>query len=108
MPVKRRRGLSARKIARERVRRLWELAQKKAKTEPQLARHHMRVARKVSRRVREGLPRDIARRLCKKCGTVLIPGHNCRVRVRGNRETHVTVTCLECGAIRRFPVRRQR
>ncbi|MHA1771288.1 MAG: ribonuclease P protein component 4 [Candidatus Thorarchaeota archaeon] len=108
MPARRKSKLNTKKIARERVRILWELARTRAKENPDLARQQIATARRISRKVRESLPREIGRRVCRRCGTVLIPGYNCRIRVRHNRETHVTVTCFTCGAIRRFPVRRQR
>ncbi|MCF2135796.1 MAG: hypothetical protein K9W43_01000 [Candidatus Thorarchaeota archaeon] len=108
MPARRKPKINTKKLARERVDILWKLAQAKAKENPELARQQVATARRISRKVRKSLPREIGRRVCRRCGTVLIPGHNCRVRVRHNRATHVTVTCLTCGAIRRFPVRRQR
>ncbi|MHA2034182.1 MAG: ribonuclease P [Candidatus Thorarchaeota archaeon] len=107
MGRRRKPSLSARRIAKERVNRLWELALETSVHDPERTRRYVEIARRVSRRVRERLPRRIARRVCRGCGTILLPGVNCRVRVRNNRQTHVTVTCLRCGTIRRFPVTRQ-
>ena len=96
-----------RRLARTRIRVLWQYALIAAKEQPSLARRQMHIARKIAQKARIKLPRHMKRHLCKICGAVLIPGENCRVRVRSNRSTHLTVTCLDCGAIRRFHVTRQ-
>ncbi len=96
-----------RAIARERIGRLWELAVRTARKNPERAARYAELARRVSRGVRRRLPLHMARNICRGCGRLLIPGGNCRVRIRHNRQRHVTVTCLHCGAIRRFPVTRE-
>ncbi|RDE16543.1 MAG: ribonuclease P [Candidatus Thorarchaeota archaeon] len=93
-----------RKLAHERIEILWGQALSVATTRPELARRWMNIAKALGRRTRVKIPRHISRRLCKECGSVLIPGQTSRVRLRHNRSTHVSVTCLNCGAIRRFPV----
>jgi len=92
-------------LARERIQSLWEKAKRVAGEKPELAKRWMQQARDVAQRARIKLPRYMSRHLCKRCGAFLVPGKNCRVRMRQNRERHLTVTCLECGAIRRFPAR---
>jgi RNase P subunit RPR2 len=83
-------------VARARISILWGLLMRAAGDRPELAQ-----------RARIKLPRDMNRQICKECGTVFVPGRNCRVRVRSNRATHLTVTCLVCGAVRRFQVIRE-
>ncbi|TFG10399.1 ribonuclease P [Candidatus Thorarchaeota archaeon] len=107
MPGRRRSRREVRRIAEERIRLLWAQAQEIASENPSLARSMMQTARKVAQKARMKLPREMTRRICKGCGTVLIPGQTCRVRVRTNRARHVVVTCLECGAIQRYIVERQ-
>ncbi|MFW9846595.1 MAG: hypothetical protein ACFFD6_07600 [Candidatus Thorarchaeota archaeon] len=51
------------------------------------------------------VPRTVKRRICSSCKSILIPGDNCRVRMRNNRSKHLTVTCLTCGNIKRYYVR---
>ncbi|MHA1588206.1 MAG: ribonuclease P protein component 4 [Candidatus Thorarchaeota archaeon] len=97
----------ARRLAQERIDILWEQASDVASQKPPLARQRMASARKIAQKARIKIPRHIGRQLCKKCGTVLVPGQNCRVRMRNNRSRHLTVTCLNCGAIRRFYNKKQ-
>jgi len=90
-------------LTQARVNILWEQAQKEVRSgRPEIARRHMLSARKIAQRTRTKIPRHVSRRMCKACGTILVPGDNCRVRVRHNRSRHMTVTCLSCGAIRRY------
>ncbi|MHA1906653.1 MAG: ribonuclease P protein component 4 [Candidatus Thorarchaeota archaeon] len=92
------------RLARARIDRLWEQSRQDAATRPERAQKTMRSARNIAQKARMSLPRDISRQICKGCGTVFVPGRNCRMRVRHNRSRHISVTCLNCGAIRRFPV----
>ena len=41
--------------------------------------------------------------LCKGCGIALIPGHNAKIRLRA-RTTGIVISCLSCGAVKRYPV----
>lgn len=97
-----------RRLAQARIEAIWKKANVTAETDPSLARRQMRIAGRVAQKARIKVPLHMKRGVCKNCGTLLIPGGNCRVRMRNNRSKHVTVTCLACGAIRRFYVRAQR
>nr|Q97C23.2 RecName: Full=Ribonuclease P protein component 4; Short=RNase P component 4; AltName: Full=Rpp21 [Thermoplasma volcanium GSS1] len=55
---------------------------------------------RIGRRMDITLPQDIKRMYCKKCKK---PYKNVRVRLKKNV---ITVTCLECGDIRRFQINR--
>jgi ribonuclease P protein subunit RPR2 len=89
-------------LAQTRVDILWHQAIRNAKSRPEVARLQMRSARKIAQRSRTKIPWHISRRLCKQCGTILIPGKTCRVRIRHNRAKHMVVTCIECGKVKRF------
>ncbi len=95
-----------RRLAHARIGILWEQARTVARERPDLARAWMRIASRIAQKARTRMPWHIRRHLCKRCGAVLVPGRNCRVRVRARRSTHVVVTCLSCGTIRRFPIKR--
>lgn len=97
----------ARRLAQERIDMLWEASLAAATTKPVRARRWMCIAKAVARRTRIKIPRYMMKRICKGCGAVLVPGQNCRVRLRHNRSTHLSVTCLECGTVKRFSVRQQ-
>ncbi|MFO8133120.1 MAG: ribonuclease P protein component 4 [Thermoplasmatota archaeon] len=88
-------------IARERVQRLFNLAERKAlQDNMELANRYIALARKLSMKYLVRLTSQQRRRLCTRCHQYLLPGRTCRVRT-GNQ--HLTVTCQECGAIMRFP-----
>jgi len=97
-------GRETKRLAAARIETLWEQASKAAKTDKDGARRRMLIADGVAQKARIKIPRHIKRRVCSDCGHVLIPGENCRVRVRQNRSRHLSVTCLDCGRITRFYV----
>ncbi|MCW4027322.1 MAG: ribonuclease P [Candidatus Bathyarchaeota archaeon] len=105
MPKKRSRQSEAKRLARARIKLLWEQASEIAKTDPEGARQRMQVALKVAQKVRIKVPQEIKRKICRRCGMVLVPGESCRARMRNNRSTHLTVTCIACGNITRYYVR---
>jgi ribonuclease P protein subunit RPR2 len=105
VPRKRARQSEAKRLARARVKILWEQASEIAKTDPEGARQRMHVASRVAQKARIKVPQDIKRRICRQCGMVLIPGESCRMRMRSNRAKHLTVTCNACGNITRYYVR---
>ncbi|RLI07699.1 ribonuclease P [Candidatus Bathyarchaeota archaeon] len=97
----------AREIALERIRILFRLADEVFHQNPERAQRYVDLARRIAMRVRIHLPRDLRRRICRRCKGFLVPGVNCRVRIRQRREPHVAITCLRCGAIMRIPLRRR-
>ena len=96
---------TAKQIARERVQILFQQAMRMYKTDPQLARSYIGTARKISMAARLRLPAAYTRRICKNCNTLLVPGESSRVRIKPTRETHLVVTCLKCGSLKRIPMR---
>ncbi|MGY5865076.1 MAG: ribonuclease P [Candidatus Thorarchaeota archaeon] len=93
----------ARRLTQARVKILWDRAREKVREgRPDVARRHMLSARTIARKTRTKLPRHMSRRICKDCGTILVPSDNCRVRIRHNRSKHMTVTCLTCGEVKRY------
>ncbi|NHI90640.1 MAG: hypothetical protein EAX87_14055 [Candidatus Thorarchaeota archaeon] len=103
MPRRSRPREKTKRLAEARVDILWEQAKNDAKSGlSEQARQKMLSARRIAQRARTKIPRQVNRRVCRVCGTVLIPGNTCRVRVRHNRAKHVVVSCLSCGATRRY------
>jgi ribonuclease P protein subunit RPR2 len=96
-----------REIAVERIRILFRLAEEVFRDNPERAQRYIDLARRIAMRVRIHLPKDLRRRICRRCKGFLVPGVNCRVRIRQRREPHVTITCLRCGATMRIPLRRR-
>ena len=87
-------------IARERIRRLHDLAREAAGDgNDERAREYVRRARRVAERNRLGLPRRFKRFTCDACDAYLRPSVNARVRLQ---DGHVVVTC-DCGHQERYP-----
>lgn len=87
-------------MAEQRIRRLFDLAEKAYPRRPELSDRYVDIARRISMRHRVGLPRDFKRRMCKACGSFLVPGKNSRIRLDGR---NVVITCLKCGTVKRYP-----
>lgn len=95
-------------IARQRMELLFEMANKVFSEDPSLAQRYIDLIRKISMRCRVRIPRYIKRRICKHCGAFLVPGVNCRVRLRNNRYPHITITCFSCKRQMRYPYKVKR
>ena len=61
-------------------------------------KRYLEHARRLSMRTKTPLPKGYP--YCRACGNPLIPGRNCRVRLRSQR---VVYHCLACDAKRRVP-----
>jgi len=88
---------SIRQIARERIQILLEQARKISKSDPKLAAKYIKTARRIAMAAKIRLPLEFRRQICKNCNALLVHGSNCRVRIKQKRESHVVVTCLNCG-----------
>ncbi len=90
----------ARDISQERISRLFDLALEEFPCDPSRSERYVSLARKIGMRHRVNIPSELKRYMCKKCGSFLVPGKNSRIRLKGGC---IIVTCLECGAIKRYP-----
>ena len=88
---------SIKQIARQRIQILFEQAKKNAKSDPKLAAKYVKSARRIAMAAKIRLPLEFRRQTCKNCNALLVHGVNCRVRIKQKRESHVVVTCLNCG-----------
>jgi ribonuclease P protein subunit RPR2 len=86
-----------RHIARQRVQTLFSLAFQIFEHDPALAQQYVDTARKISMAAKIRLPRRYRRQVCRHCKSLILPGINCRVRIRQLREPHIVTTCLNCG-----------
>jgi ribonuclease P protein subunit RPR2 len=104
MAKRRHRGME-RRIAGERMATLFRLAESEALHRRMgRARRYVELARRIGMRYNVRVPAPFKRSFCKKCFAFLLPSVSARVRIgRG----HVVVTCTACGAIQRFPYRRE-
>ncbi|HEX9261633.1 MAG TPA: ribonuclease P [Candidatus Bathyarchaeia archaeon] len=99
---------TTKQIAENRIRILFEQADKVYETDPNLSGRYVEMARKIAMSAKVRLPLKYRRRICKKCNSLLVHGSNCRVRLRQRREPHVVVTCLNCGHQTRYLLRKKK
>jgi len=101
---KRKKG-QERKIARERIDRLFQLAEQEAlKGNLVRANRYVDLGRRIGMRYNVRLPSEHKRRVCKGCRAYLLPPKTARVRIG---ESRVVTTCLACGTVMRFPYLRE-
>ncbi len=99
---------NVREIARERIEILLALAKKTFPDDRLLSKRYVELARLIGMKAGVRLSKEQRMSICKGCGSMLIPGVNCRVRTRSELGTTVLITCLECGAKKRYPTVRER
>lgn len=97
-----------REIASARIRILAALAEQVFPEDHKLAQRYTDLAKAISAKSKVRLPRYLRRRICRHCGAYLWPGVNCRVRLRANRNSHITITCLNCKHQMRIHYKRKR
>jgi ribonuclease P protein subunit RPR2 len=90
-------------IAKERIAILFRLANEVFHENKLLAKRYLELAKRISMRSKIKIPREYKRFICKSCGNLLVPGANCRVRIKPKKGTIVVVSCLDCGSIMRYP-----
>lgn len=101
---KRKKG-QERRIARERIDRLFHLAEQEAlKGNMVRANRYVDLGRRIGMRYNVRLPSEHKRRVCKGCHAYLLPPKTARVRIG---ESRVVTTCLACGTVMRFPYLRE-
>ncbi len=94
-------------IGRERIERLFALAEREFSTHPERSHHYVSLARKIAMRYNIRLSPQLKRQYCRKCYKYLKPSINCRVRTSAKQQA-VIITCLECGHIMRHPYRKEK
>ena len=88
------------RIAEKRIGILLNEAKKAAKeSEYMLAKRYVYLARKMGMKHRVKLPDAEKHWVCKRCNSYLIPGSNCRIRIKKN---WITIVCESCGSQRRI------
>ncbi|MCK4313476.1 ribonuclease P [Candidatus Bathyarchaeota archaeon] len=99
---------ATKQIAIQRIRRLFHLAREIIHEDSVLAQRYVGIARKVAMAARVRLPKEYRYQVCRHCKSFILPGVNCRVRIRHRREPHLVITCLDCGKQMRMPLRKKR
>ncbi|MEM3578257.1 MAG: ribonuclease P [Candidatus Bathyarchaeia archaeon] len=96
------------RIAMQRIHTLFRLAKETYREDHALAQRYVDIARRIAMAAKVRLPKEYRRQVCRHCKSFILPGVNCRVRIRQWREPHVVITCLECGKHMRIPLRSRR
>ena len=94
-------------LALERIEILFGLAGADFSKHPERSQRHIRLAKKIAMRYNITIPRCLKKRFCKKCYRYIAPGVNCRIRANKRNHT-LTVTCLGCGNVMRYPYMRRK
>lgn len=89
------------KIARERIRILFDEAEKAG--DEKLARRYVDLARRIGMRYNVRMPRDLKRRYCRHCRSYLRFGVNAASRVKRGV---VTIKCFTCKKEMHYPYRK--
>ena len=88
-------------IAKKRVKKLFEEADKVFSKNPKLANRYVEIARKIAMKVNIKIPKMLKRRFCKHCYHYLKNGVNGRVRIHKSR---VIIYCKDCKKYTRIPL----
>ena len=88
--------------ARREISELLKLAEK----DPKRAKRYITLAKKMSKTYKSQLSSTHKKRICKKCGILLVPGKSLRVRT-GKKHTTI-YTCLKCGKTAKYPYSEER
>jgi len=91
------------RIARERIRILFDAAADVFDTYPARADRYVEIARTIAMKFNLSIPDDLKQRFCPECYTYWVPGETVRVRLRDGTKV---LTCQDCGAVTRRPYER--
>jgi ribonuclease P protein subunit RPR2 len=95
------------KIARERIDKLFDLAEKEFKKNPERSIRYIELARKIGMRYNVRLPKQMKRKFCKSCNILLKPGVTSKVRIDSKNKVKV-IKCLKCNRIYRYPYKKRK
>lgn len=94
------------KIARERIYRLFELAEEEFKEHPERSNRYIELALRIGKKCNVSVPQELKKNYCKKCHSFLKAGLNAKIRVSGSI---LKITCLKCNATKKISaVRKER
>jgi len=95
-------------IALERVDILFDRALRIHHEDPDLSNRYVDLARRICMVARLRLPSRWRALVCRDCKKLIVPSVNCHVRVqsRPGKGSRVVKTCLNCGHITRYNLRK--
>ncbi|MDE1870698.1 MAG: ribonuclease P [Candidatus Micrarchaeota archaeon] len=84
-------------IALERMELLYALAKEAYKDDPELSERYVRLIGQISRHYRVKPSIEVKRHICRKCGSLLVPGASLSVRIASSKR-RIIYRCTICGA----------
>ena len=97
-----------RRIAFQRIQTLFRLAHEVFGANPILAQRYVDLSRRIGMAANVRLPKEYRLQVCRSCKQFILPGVNCRVRMKQRREPHIVITCFNCGNHTRIPLMKRR
>lgn len=82
-------------LSRERIYRLFELAEEEFEKHPERSNRYVQLALKIGTRNRCRIPAELKTQYCKKCHCFLKKGKNCAII---EKENWVEIHCQNCNA----------
>ena len=95
--------LGVKQIAKERIIKLFERAKEVYKKDQKLADRYVEIARKIAMKTQISIPSNLRKQFCKKCFKYLVPGLNCRARIKNKI---IVYFCMNCKNYMRFPYKK--
>jgi len=80
-------------IAKERVINLFKKSKEIYSKNSKLADRYVEIARKVAMKAQVSIPSNLKKQFCKKCNKYLVPGSNCRVRIKNQKLVYYCQSC---------------
>ncbi len=95
----RKESIEARRIARERIEKLFAMAAMLAREGTnERSRQYVSLARRIGMKL--DIPVGHRREYCRECNSMLIPGTTSRTRLAKGK---TVITCFNCGKVFRYP-----
>jgi ribonuclease P protein subunit RPR2 len=91
------------KIAKERIEILFEQAEKNFKKRPERSRRYVELARKIGLRYNVRFSKELKRKFCKNCNSLLIPGVSSQVRLK---KKILIIKCKKCDKLYRYIIKK--
>lgn len=101
---KSRRKTEQKTIAKERILKLFDQAEKSYKKNISLANRYITIARKIAMKSKVRIPPNLKRKFCKHCYKYLTP-NNSRIRIRDQK---IIIYCENCKKYTRIPIKQKK
>ena len=95
------RFVSKKKIAEERIRILFNEAEKRFDSNTELSNRYIKLAQRLGERAEISVPKNLKKHYCSNCNIYWRHGDNCRARIDSENQL-IKYKCLECGAEKKY------